>query len=135
MALSELWNSHCSALTPNYQQILALAFAVEEINGDPLMTLNATLGFNIYNSRFSAGWTYRVSLELLSTQSKFIPNYKCSAQTIPVAVIGGPTSDIGLPMSSILHVYKIPLVRYKHDERSIMSISFISCPLDVVWLK
>ncbi|XP_077169466.1 vomeronasal type-2 receptor 26-like [Paroedura picta] len=62
--------------------------------------------------RFSARWTYLASLELLSTRGKFIPNYKCDAQTIPVAVIGGPGSDVGLTMTSILHSYKIPLLIY-----------------------
>ncbi|XP_054850233.1 vomeronasal type-2 receptor 26-like [Eublepharis macularius] len=99
-------------MTHNYQHVLALAFAIQEINEDPLMDLNVTLGFNIYNSLFSATWTCLASLELLSTRENFIPNYKCDAQNIPVAVIGGPSSDVSLTMSIILYSYKIPLIIY-----------------------
>ncbi|XP_054850235.1 vomeronasal type-2 receptor 26-like [Eublepharis macularius] len=61
---------------------------------------------------FSATWTYLASLELLSTRDNFIPNYKCDAQNIPVAVIGGPHSDVSLTISTILCSYKIPLIVY-----------------------
>ncbi|XP_054850241.1 vomeronasal type-2 receptor 26-like [Eublepharis macularius] len=63
--------------------------------------------------RFSATWTYLASLELLSTQGKLIPNYKCDAQYVPVAVIGGPSSDIGL--TTILCSYKIPMIIYGYS--------------------
>ncbi|XP_054850239.1 vomeronasal type-2 receptor 26-like [Eublepharis macularius] len=106
-------NDELIVLTQNYQHILALAFAVEEINENPLMDLNVTLGFNIYNSRFSTTWTYLASLELLSTQGKLIPNYKCDAQYVPVVVIGGPSSDINF--TTILCSYKIPMLIYGYS--------------------
>ncbi|XP_060538781.1 vomeronasal type-2 receptor 26-like [Pantherophis guttatus] len=50
-------------------------------------------------------------MELLSTQEKFIPNYKCDIQNRIVGVIGGPTSEVCLHMTNILSTYKIPQKR------------------------
>ncbi|XP_070584751.1 vomeronasal type-2 receptor 26-like [Erythrolamprus reginae] len=99
-------------MTPIYQQFLALQFAVKEINENPYIFPNHTLGFHIYNSYFTATWTYRASLELLSTKEKFIPNYRCDRKKWPIAVIGGPTPAVGAHMSTILSLYKMPQFIY-----------------------
>ncbi|XP_044284094.1 vomeronasal type-2 receptor 26-like [Varanus komodoensis] len=61
---------------------------------------------------FSAFWTLHASMDLLSTPGRFIPNYKCDAQTDLVAVIAGPNSDTGKQMADILRFYKLPQVFY-----------------------
>ncbi|XP_033026324.1 vomeronasal type-2 receptor 26-like [Lacerta agilis] len=61
---------------------------------------------------FSARWTYEASMELLSRRAKAIPNYKCDAESTPIAVIGGPNSNVCLHMAPILSTYKIPQLIY-----------------------
>ncbi|XP_077776766.1 vomeronasal type-2 receptor 26-like [Podarcis muralis] len=61
---------------------------------------------------FSASWTYQASIELLSRRAKFIPNYKCDVENTPVAVIGGPNSNVCLHMATILSIYKMPQLIY-----------------------
>ncbi|KAM6449116.1 vomeronasal type-2 receptor 26-like [Liasis olivaceus] len=94
----------------NYQHILALVFAVKEINENHHILSNMTLGLHISNSYFMAKWTYLASMELLSTRDRFIPNYKCDTKDWAVSVIAGPTSHICPFMANILNVYKMPQV-------------------------
>ncbi|KAH0626260.1 hypothetical protein JD844_001155 [Phrynosoma platyrhinos] len=97
-------------MTKFYQHILALAFAVHEINEDSKILPNVTLGFHIYDSYSSARLTYRATLDLLCRSQAFIPNYKCGIQSQLIGVIGGLDSDISSYMAHILSLYKIPQV-------------------------
>ncbi|KAG6471281.1 type-2 vomeronasal receptor [Crotalus adamanteus] len=95
-----------------HQHILALAFAVKEINEDSQMLPNITLGFHIYDSYLNAKMTYRTTLDLLFKSQEFVPNYKCDSQKNLVAIIGGLDFVISSHIAEIIQFFKIPQLTY-----------------------
>uniref|UniRef100_A0A8D2LPK3 Receptor ligand binding region domain-containing protein n=1 Tax=Varanus komodoensis TaxID=61221 RepID=A0A8D2LPK3_VARKO len=105
----------CSVITKFYQQILALVFAIKEINENPKILPNITLGFHIYDSYSDPKMTYRTSLDMLFKSHQMVPNYQCGTQQKLMGVIGGLSADISACMADILGPYKIPQVRCQED--------------------
>ncbi|XP_060137274.1 vomeronasal type-2 receptor 26-like [Zootoca vivipara] len=97
-----------SVVPKNYQHILALKFAVKEINENPQLLPNVTLGFCIYDSYFNAKWTSHATMLLLSTLKTFVPNYICDIKKNLIAVIGGLDPQTSLHVATILDIYKVP---------------------------
>ncbi|KAM6451773.1 vomeronasal type-2 receptor 26-like [Liasis olivaceus] len=95
-------------LPKNYQHILALVFAVKEINENPHLLPNLTLGFHIYDSHFSAQKTCQATMFLLYNLKSFVPNYICGIQNNLTAVIGGLDSKTSIEIANILDIYKVP---------------------------
>uniref|UniRef100_A0A8D2IW59 G-protein coupled receptors family 3 profile domain-containing protein n=1 Tax=Varanus komodoensis TaxID=61221 RepID=A0A8D2IW59_VARKO len=87
-------HSSSSSVPKNYQHVLALAFAVKEINEDPQILPNISLGFHILNSYYTARMTFKAILNQLSTQHRFVPNFRCHNQNNVIALIGGCLSEI-----------------------------------------
>ncbi|XP_072455738.1 vomeronasal type-2 receptor 26-like [Notamacropus eugenii] len=99
-------------LYKNYQQALTLMFAVEEINKDPNLLPNISLGFHLYNTYHSDERTLESSLRWLSGQGQLIPNYSCWEQDKSVSVIGGATSALSVQMGTLLELYKYPQITF-----------------------
>ncbi|KAF7235006.1 hypothetical protein EYD10_18140 [Varanus komodoensis] len=102
----------CSMVTKFYQHLLALAFAVSEINKDSWILPNVTLGFHIYDTYFFETMTYRATLDLLSKSHGFLPNYECGTKKSLMGILGGFSSDTSFHMADILGLYKIPQLAY-----------------------
>ncbi|XP_062992826.1 vomeronasal type-2 receptor 26-like [Elgaria multicarinata webbii] len=99
---------YCSAVPKNYQDILALVFVVQDINKNPTILPNVTLGFHIYDAYHNNQMTYKTALDLISSQHSFGPNYKCDMQNNLIAVIGGTYSDTSRSLAIVINPFKIP---------------------------
>ncbi|KAF7235091.1 Vomeronasal type-2 receptor 26, partial [Varanus komodoensis] len=97
-----------SSMPKMYQHILALSFAVDEINKNPKILPNLTLGFHIINGYYIARITYKASMGLLCTYHRFVPNFRCGAQKKIAAVIGGLATEASEILAIITAMYKIP---------------------------
>ncbi|KAM6451776.1 vomeronasal type-2 receptor 26-like [Liasis olivaceus] len=87
-----------------------MVFAVKEINEDPSILPNVTLGFHIYDSHFSAQKTYHATMLLLCNLKSFVPNYICGTENPLTAVIGGLDSITSIDIATILDIYKVPQI-------------------------
>uniref|UniRef100_A0A5F9DIZ3 G-protein coupled receptors family 3 profile domain-containing protein n=1 Tax=Oryctolagus cuniculus TaxID=9986 RepID=A0A5F9DIZ3_RABIT len=77
----------CRFQSKNYQYALALVFAIEEINKNPHLLPNMTLGFGLYNVMHSPMTVMENPFIWLAGLEKHVPNYTCRKQSKSVAVI------------------------------------------------
>ncbi|KAG8140950.1 hypothetical protein E2320_003572, partial [Naja naja] len=97
------------AILKLYQHSLILAFAVKQINSNPRLLPNITLGFFICDNYFDAQLTYRSTLELLFRSDQLLFNYRCDIkENLILAIIGGFGADISFFISDVISLYKIP---------------------------
>ncbi|XP_042549897.1 vomeronasal type-2 receptor 116-like [Dipodomys spectabilis] len=95
----------------NYQFVLSLAFAIEEINKNPNLLHNVTLGFDIYNVDFKAWSTLENPFVWLSGQYK-IPNYTCMRESNSVAVLTGISAITSAQIGTLLEIYRFPQITF-----------------------
>uniref|UniRef100_H9GH19 G-protein coupled receptors family 3 profile domain-containing protein n=2 Tax=Anolis carolinensis TaxID=28377 RepID=H9GH19_ANOCA len=96
----------------NYQHVFSLMFAIHEINKNPKLLPNLTLGLHIYDNLFDLGSTFETILDLLFTQQMRAPNYMCEWGKDVLSVIGGLSVETSTHMATLLSTYKIPQVGF-----------------------
>uniref|UniRef100_A0A670ZKR8 G-protein coupled receptors family 3 profile domain-containing protein n=1 Tax=Pseudonaja textilis TaxID=8673 RepID=A0A670ZKR8_PSETE len=106
-------------ITKFIQHILALVFTIDEINENPELLSNVTLGFHIHDSYTDSKTTFRATLDLLSKSHQFLPNYKCGSNGKLIGVIGGLSADTSLCLEEVLGLYKVPQVRIMDEHHDI----------------
>ncbi|XP_077169562.1 vomeronasal type-2 receptor 26-like [Paroedura picta] len=121
-------NCSSMSITKNYQNILALAFAVKELDENSNFLPNISLGLYFLNSYGLGRMTFKATLSVLSAQQKLVPNFNCDNRQKFIAVIGGRLSETSAQIGSILNIYKTPQLTYgsfslaKDDKKQFPSI-------------
>ncbi|KAG6539319.1 type-2 vomeronasal receptor [Crotalus adamanteus] len=93
----------------SFCHVLPFFFATHEINQNPKLLPNITLGYSIYENFFNPRITYEVMMDLLSTGQENVPNYSCGRQNNLLAVLEETDSEL---FTSISTIYKIPQINY-----------------------
>ncbi|XP_069851119.1 vomeronasal type-2 receptor 116-like [Dipodomys merriami] len=99
------------SLYKNYQVILALAFAVEQINKNPHLLSNVTLGFSVYSIdtrdqrilSSACAWLYGK----LAT-----PNYNCVSESKLEVALTGDTGAMSATVGTLLQLYSLPQLTF-----------------------
>uniref|UniRef100_A0A8C6II13 Vomeronasal 2, receptor 99 n=1 Tax=Mus spicilegus TaxID=10103 RepID=A0A8C6II13_MUSSI len=97
----------------NYQYILTLHFAIEEIKGNPSLLPNMSLGFDFYNVRFTGKYIHSNTFNWLTALGlrNYLPNYNCKKRNFTAALTG--TSWITSALTgTLLQLFKFPQITF-----------------------
>ncbi|KAM5262782.1 vomeronasal type-2 receptor 116-like [Ctenodactylus gundi] len=99
-------------LPPNtYQNFLAFIFAIEEINKNPHLLPNISLGYEFHNFLYSH-WKMLESSVILLTGQDEIPNYTRRRDSKCAAVLTGTAWAMSAHIGPLLELYKFPQVTF-----------------------
>ncbi|XP_007648444.1 vomeronasal type-2 receptor 116 [Cricetulus griseus] len=92
----------------NYQFVLALLFAIEEINRNLSLLPNISLGFHFHN--VPQGEKNILAQVLIWLTGQSIPplNYNCVKEIKSAAALTGPSWATSAHIGTVLHLYKFP---------------------------
>uniref|UniRef100_A0A803K1J9 G-protein coupled receptors family 3 profile domain-containing protein n=1 Tax=Xenopus tropicalis TaxID=8364 RepID=A0A803K1J9_XENTR len=97
----------CGAFVRYYRHVLVIIFAIEEINRNPLLLPNVTLGYEIYDSCDYVSKAVEATLKLFSGRQDHVPGYRCTTKGPLAAFIGLPYS-----MAELTQIYRYPHISY-----------------------
>ncbi|XP_069618635.1 extracellular calcium-sensing receptor-like [Ranitomeya imitator] len=96
----------------SFQSMQALIFAVEEINKNPDLLPNITLGFQIYDTCTVVRRAAEGTLWMLSGGETSVPNYQCGDEGTLAGIVGDSASTRSILMAQILGLYSYPQISY-----------------------
>ncbi|KAM5237901.1 vomeronasal type-2 receptor 116-like [Ctenodactylus gundi] len=98
-------------MTTNYQSVLASIFAIEEINRDPHLLPNISLGYEFHNF-LPSHWRILESFLLLYTGQDETPNFDCREASKCVALLTGTSWVTATQIGPLLELYLLPQLSF-----------------------
>ncbi|OCT99143.1 hypothetical protein XELAEV_18004934mg [Xenopus laevis] len=95
-----------------YRHVLAFIFAVDEINRNPDILPNVTLGYHIFDSCRDVNNAMYNVFNILSGPGRTVPNYSCMEKHKVVGFIGDLSTDTSLHMAQLLRHYSYTQISY-----------------------
>ncbi|XP_040195414.1 vomeronasal type-2 receptor 26-like [Rana temporaria] len=105
LVINPEWRDEYSVDPDEYKSILAMIFAVNEINKDPDLLPNVTLGYHIFSTCNDPKKTLGNVIKILSGE-KEAPNYYCKGHGEVAGFIGDSTFHSSHAMAQILSLYR-----------------------------
>uniref|UniRef100_A0AAZ1X162 G-protein coupled receptors family 3 profile domain-containing protein n=1 Tax=Oreochromis aureus TaxID=47969 RepID=A0AAZ1X162_OREAU len=88
-----------------------MAFAIDEINKNSNLLPNVTVGYTLYDNCVELGIGFRGALSLASGQEEqIILHNTCVGNPPVVGIVGDSSSTRSIAISSILGLYRVPMV-------------------------
>uniref|UniRef100_A0A671YAV3 G-protein coupled receptors family 3 profile domain-containing protein n=1 Tax=Sparus aurata TaxID=8175 RepID=A0A671YAV3_SPAAU len=99
-----------------------MAFAIDEINRNSNLLPNVTLGYSLYDNCFKLGIGFRAGLSAASGQEdQFILDDTCAGTPPVIGIVGDSSSTHSIAISSVLGLYRVPMVSYHFATCSCLS--------------
>nr|XP_021323385.1 vomeronasal 2 receptor, h7 isoform X1 [Danio rerio] len=96
----------------SFQQALTMVFAISEINSNPNLLPNITLGYQIYDNCLRLGVAFRAATALISGTEETISDLNCKGPPPVIGLIGDPGSTHSIAISSVLGLFRLPMISY-----------------------
>uniref|UniRef100_W5M581 Receptor ligand binding region domain-containing protein n=1 Tax=Lepisosteus oculatus TaxID=7918 RepID=W5M581_LEPOC len=88
-----------------FQYAQSMAFAIEEINRDPALLPNITLGYRLYDNCENLEVAIRVSTALISGEDDSVTDYSCTGTPPVLAIVGDSASTHSIAISRMVSYY------------------------------
>uniref|UniRef100_A0A8C4SFX5 G-protein coupled receptors family 3 profile domain-containing protein n=1 Tax=Erpetoichthys calabaricus TaxID=27687 RepID=A0A8C4SFX5_ERPCA len=95
-----------------FQWVQTMVFAIEQINHDPSLLPNVTLGYRIYDNCVKLPVALKAASALIGGLDDTITDNTCKGTPPVLAIVGDPVSTHAIAISRILSLFRIPLVSY-----------------------
>nr|XP_021323524.1 extracellular calcium-sensing receptor [Danio rerio] len=89
-----------------------MAFAVDEINRNPNLLPNITLGYHLYDNCVRLGIAFRAAISLASGTEESFSNLNCTGPPPVIGIVGDPSSTPSIAISNILGLFRVPIVSH-----------------------
>ncbi|CAJ0918819.1 unnamed protein product [Ranitomeya imitator] len=113
----EPFDQVCKFPSPSFfRYVLAFIFAIDEINKNPYILPNVTLGYHVTDSCNNENKAIENLLQILSGPGDIVPNYSCLSNGKLVGVVGDQSSKTSLQIIEHLNVYGYTQIHYPPTE-------------------
>ncbi|XP_066430645.1 vomeronasal type-2 receptor 26-like [Eleutherodactylus coqui] len=99
-------------LISSYKYFLEFQFAIEEVNKNPNILPNVTLGYHVYDSCSNANKAVKSVIQILSGPGATVPNYYCAGEENIGGFVGDLLSLTTLPIAQMLSIYGYTQISY-----------------------
>lgn len=98
--------------------VMAMAFAVEEINRNPDLLPAVKLGYRIFDNCMRLDVAFRAAMALVTGTNKYSSMHNCSGLPPVLGIVGDPMSSSSIAISSVMGLFRVPMVchsKQMHD--------------------
>ncbi|XP_058607312.1 extracellular calcium-sensing receptor-like [Onychostoma macrolepis] len=96
----------------SFQHAQTMAFAINEINKNPNLLPNITLGYHLYDNCVMLGMAFRAAISLVSGTDKSSSDLNCTGPPPVIGIVGDPSSTPSIAISSVLGLFRVPIVSH-----------------------
>ncbi|XP_056092314.1 extracellular calcium-sensing receptor-like [Rhinichthys klamathensis goyatoka] len=96
----------------SYRWLKAMIFTVEEINRDPVLLPNITLGYLVADTCLAESTTLSAALALVTGQEERVSSAECNGPPMVPVIVGDARSSASIVVADTLGVFDIPMVSY-----------------------
>ncbi|XP_055030581.2 extracellular calcium-sensing receptor [Misgurnus anguillicaudatus] len=96
----------------SFQQAQTMIFAIDEINKNPNLLPNITLGYHLYDNCVMLEMAFRAAIALVSGTQESLSDVDCTGPPPVIGIVGDPGSTPSIAISSVLGLFRVPIVSH-----------------------